>query len=97
MMQLEMPTEVMCPLCRLEKTQLQENKSGNPYFQCMTFNSIVNLRPGENNDRAESVLAECMDDADDGTLEEPEEPESNEEEQAEATEGQSLNDLLSKD
>ena len=54
-MELEMPQDVLCPLCRDERTELRENKSGRPYFQCATFDSVVNLRPG-NRDRAYSLL-----------------------------------------
>ena len=44
-MRLEMPTDATCPLCGEESVQLEENKRGNPYFQCSNLNTVVNLRP----------------------------------------------------
>jgi hypothetical protein len=42
---LEMPTDVVCPLCRANHVELRENKAGNPYFNCAELNATVNLRP----------------------------------------------------
>ena len=99
-MQLEMPQDCVCPLCRNETVELRENKRGNPYFQCRTFASTVNLRPGEGTEEAESVLSECLEsepEEADAVLEQldGEEEENTEKEQQETAEGQSLNDLLS--
>ena len=102
MMQLEMPEECECLLCGEETTELKENKSGNPYFQCTTFNSIVNLRPDDGDETAETVLSESIEAVGGGTLEEPEEEaeagdgdEDADVEQNDGAEGQTLNDLLS--
>lgn len=93
-MDLEMPTESVCPLCRRETTVLQENKAGRPYFQCHTFDSVVNLRPGSNEDASEILNELAAADAE-------EQPESvlNESEEGETddSETKTLGDLLKND
>lgn len=92
-MEIEMPTDVVCPLCRTSRVELRENKAGNPYFNCEVFNATVNLRP--ETDESQTLLGELREG-------EPEEfmPEldtlgqADDGEQTEETDGTSLEELL---
>jgi hypothetical protein len=84
-MELEMPADTICPLCRQERVELRENKSGNPYFQCEPFNTVVNMRPEKDEaitmlnelqeadlERVSGELAEPEGESDDSDTDEPE-------------------------
>jgi hypothetical protein len=98
MMELEMPTEAVCPLCRDETVTLNENKSGRPYFTCRTFDSTVNLRPG-GKEQANTILNELQEAelADSAPEEEPTEVDQPEDDDDDGPTTATLKDMLNGD
>lgn len=64
-MELEMPTQAVCPLCGDETVELKENKRGNPFFSCETFRCAVNTRPSTERARELLELHQAADSPDD--------------------------------
>lgn len=96
-----MPTQALCPLCgdvTGEVVEIEENKAGNPYFNCNTLASSVNLRPKKGvPDDAEVVLSQAIDAADtDETLAQSDEgsDESADEQTDDSSHAETLSDLL---
>lgn len=77
-MDLEMPTEIECLLCG-DETTLEENRAGNPFIYCDTFDASVNMRPGSR-ERPTQILSEAVVDTadDDKTLGEEDEEQDDE-------------------
>lgn len=62
-MELNTPSDALCPLCEAERVELKENKAGRPYFHCTTHKVPVNLNAGETSEEFAQGYVEQLEEA----------------------------------